>query len=486
MDLIQASTVFKDGAHTVQSVKDVTTQAVAVSDSSNGTVLINMGGVVVSHDDSQYVRATTTCDVRKDDVVYVTMTGVVGGGATCVVTGVAGGGDRTKTAVTQAKTDAADAQQSAQSAQTKASQAQEKADQASQDANKAREQAQQAKQMAQEVKDVAKKAQDIAQATQQHFWSDEGGVHVSSESQTPDGEVNTLWNSLGLLIRKRLNNLLALTSSGLSIYDGAGNDADNIVAQFSKDTIRLGKARRRGRQLISSVISLLDGAGKIEYIDNPKLNKESLTISSQSAIELTSQAETHVSAGSTSIYGEGSLLLGTQSNTIKLQNDQCTMDIDPTVSLTAQHGISFTVPSAEQFTYNGEGVATIPKKLFSGTYANTKSAAIKLADVAANYSRLDVVYQTSGGDVGTATLYSPRAGMKFSIVAMEPSNNMVFIKNKAYEIQSDGKTINAARPNDSNSSWWAKEHKFPTTDNAGIYTSTVNVIGIIAVYGYKF
>ncbi|WP_028263946.1 hypothetical protein [Atopobium fossor] len=140
-------------------------------------------------------------------------------------------------------------------------------------------------------------------------------------------------------------------------------------------------------------------------------------------------------------------------------------------------------PSAEWII--GNIASPQPARLFSGTYESTKSAQITLSDIVTNYTRLDVVYQTSGGDVGTTTLYNPRGGMKFSIVAMEPSNNMVFIKNKCFEIQSNSKTINAARPNDSTSAWWAKEHRFQPTDNAGIYTSHANVIGIIAVYGYK-
>ncbi|MDY4522515.1 MAG: hypothetical protein SPD80_02835 [Atopobium sp.] len=127
-----------------------------------------------------------------------------------------------------------------------------------------------------------------------------------------------------------------------------------------------------------------------------------------------------------------------------------------------------------------------PKVLFTGDFAQTKSSQITLSDVVTNYTKIDVVYQTSGGDVGTIPLYNPQAGTKFVVWSAEPSNDYIFFKNKAFLIQENAKSINAARVTGSDSSWWAQEYRFAYTSNAGLYTSHTNSIGIIAVYGYRF
>lgn len=127
-----------------------------------------------------------------------------------------------------------------------------------------------------------------------------------------------------------------------------------------------------------------------------------------------------------------------------------------------------------------------PKVLFTGDFAQTKSSQITLSDVVTNYNRLDVVYQTTGGDIGTITLYSPQAGTKFVVWSAEPSNDYIYFKNKGFLIQPDAKTINAARITGSDTSWWAQEYRFAYTSNAGLYTNHTNNIGIIAVYGYRF
>ena len=94
---------------------------------------------------------------------------------------------------------------------------------------------------------LAQQAEAVATATGQYFWHDENGAHVTEATredwETAQTGPNSLWNSLGMLFRDGLNNILAIVSGtdpGVAIYDGEGNAVDNIVALFSKALIRIG------------------------------------------------------------------------------------------------------------------------------------------------------------------------------------------------------------------------------------------------------
>ena len=87
-------------------------------------------------------------------------------------------------------------------------------------------------------------AEDIANATAQYFWTDDDGVHIASEADTPNATRNTLWNSLGMLFRKGINIILAITTGtnpSIDFYDGTGNDATNVIASFGGSNTRIGK-----------------------------------------------------------------------------------------------------------------------------------------------------------------------------------------------------------------------------------------------------
>ena len=107
---------------------------------------------------------------------------------------------------------------------------------------------------------AAGQAQAIAEATGQHFWDDDSGAHVTEvtkeEWNDPDSPnyqsgANSLWNSLGMLFRKGLNNLLAILAGGadgtgekgIAVYDGNGNADDNIVAKFTDNGSQIGKEK---------------------------------------------------------------------------------------------------------------------------------------------------------------------------------------------------------------------------------------------------
>ena len=96
---------------------------------------------------------------------------------------------------------------------------------------------------------LAKAAEKVANAINQHFWSDDSGIHVTQATQeewlAENSGPNVLINSAGQLFRDGLSNLLSMTTESgaraLAIWDGAGNAAANVIASFG-EIIRLGRA----------------------------------------------------------------------------------------------------------------------------------------------------------------------------------------------------------------------------------------------------
>lgn len=96
------------------------------------------------------------------------------------------------------------------------------------------------------VQAVADEAQAVAEATNQHFWDDSNGAHVTEVEQdewtdptSPSyhtGRDITL-NSNGILLRKDYVNLAAFTPSAVSFYDGSGD----MTASFGTSGAVIGK-----------------------------------------------------------------------------------------------------------------------------------------------------------------------------------------------------------------------------------------------------
>lgn len=113
---------------------------------------------------------------------------------------------------------------------------------------------------------IAEEAKNVAEATNQHFWYDDGGAHVTEVTQeewnsSPIG-FNSLFNSLGLLLRKALNNIAAFTHSAVTFFDGNGNDEANITAFFGSDGAQIGKDNGGHIELASNHMYLRDHEGK--------------------------------------------------------------------------------------------------------------------------------------------------------------------------------------------------------------------------------
>lgn len=120
----------------------------------------------------------------------------------------------------------------------------------------------------------------IAEATGQHFWHDDNGAHVTQLTEEEwDAEVksddpfsgqgeyaNILINSLGVLLRDALTNLLAITPTAASFYDGDGNTDDNITASFGRDGVVIGK--QAGTHIVTTDdrMSFMYNGAEIAYI----------------------------------------------------------------------------------------------------------------------------------------------------------------------------------------------------------------------------
>lgn len=110
------------------------------------------------------------------------------------------------------------------------------------------------------ARSVADEALEVAQATGQYFWHDDSGAHVSTEALEPEGASNSLWNSLGLLIRKAANNLVSITQSAIAFFDGNGNNSANVIASFGSTGAQIGKAAANHIEIDSDSIDLCDGS----------------------------------------------------------------------------------------------------------------------------------------------------------------------------------------------------------------------------------
>ena len=106
-------------------------------------------------------------------------------------------------------------------------------------ANAAIKSARKAAKSAKSAQDAADEAQKVADATNQHFWHDGNGVHVTEAEGNAETEHNILMNSLGILLRKALYNLVSITASAVAFFDGQGNTAEHITAQFGGDGAKI-------------------------------------------------------------------------------------------------------------------------------------------------------------------------------------------------------------------------------------------------------
>jgi hypothetical protein len=146
--------------------------------------------------------------------------------------------------------------------------------------------------LANSAKTVADAAQAVAEAVNQHFFADDGGIHVTEATQedwnTNHSGANVLINSIGQLFRDGLNNLLTLTtengSRALTVWDGLGNAAENIRAIIGA-VIQLGKSDESHAEIDYHSLQMVDKEGNT-YFHVSDLRDESGLIDQESLVSL--------------------------------------------------------------------------------------------------------------------------------------------------------------------------------------------------------
>lgn len=88
----------------------------ATSDSTNGAVMVDLGGNTISDDDMQSIEIATTVNVKQGDAVQVSVVGADGTAKSLLVTGVIAGGDRVASEIEAAKEGAKAAKEDASAA----------------------------------------------------------------------------------------------------------------------------------------------------------------------------------------------------------------------------------------------------------------------------------------------------------------------------------------------------------------------------------
>lgn len=168
MDRLDMAKLFAERHVKMEETQTTTViTARATSDSTDGTVYVDFGGMTISGNDCQSVPIPTTVSVKSGDVVRVELLGPDGRAKTPTVTGVIGGGDRAQKAVEQASGDASEAKSTAQiakasaeTAQTSAGRAKATAEQASRTATDAKSTAAQAKSLADNLQTLIRQTSD--------------------------------------------------------------------------------------------------------------------------------------------------------------------------------------------------------------------------------------------------------------------------------------------------------------------------------------
>jgi len=135
-----------------------------------------------------------------------------------------------------------------------------------------------------EVQTYVNEAQALAEATNQHFWHDDNGAHVTDVTQDgwKDSALsnfddlsdnkpyhNILMNSLGILLRRALYNLVSITKSAITFYDGLGNDLSNIRASFGSDGATFRDNGKTKVTIKSNGFSVYDDEGS--FTDNTEV-----------------------------------------------------------------------------------------------------------------------------------------------------------------------------------------------------------------------
>lgn len=325
----------------------------------------------------------------------------------------------------------------------------------------------------------AEAAREIAEATGQHFWHDDNGAHVTElpreEWEAQQSGPNSLWNSLGMLFRDGLNNLLAIVtgaSPGLQIFDGHGNNDENILAKFYSYVNSLGNRAAR--------VDFFNGAGYIDYSEGAlSLNAHDTTYTGDQAQTCLEMRQAN--GGRTSSIWMNSAAYGAAA---PVYIEAVSSGLYPDADRLEISAPKFVIGGYEQGAYLdgsysiSDILAAIPVELFSGTYAQTYNTSITLSETAANFSRLDILYEDSSGSRNSVTVSDPNGKLANCLMAVMTGTPYYYLKAKTYLI--NGTTI-AVQDMGS----YKRQGTARIGNNVATQANFNNEIGIVKVYGYR-
>ena len=308
------------------------------------------------------------------------------------------------------------------------------ADEAAETAGNAVRGAAAASQAALNAQRTADEAQAVAEATDQHFWSDTDGIHVTDVTQDAWGDStsqdyhaghNILLNSLGILLRTALRNLVSITKSAIAFFDGEGNSEANIVASFGAGGAQIGKSDENHLTLGEDNLSIVNQDGATMFDVDMDAGTLYTAVSTDKKIQHKTSELTE--AGSASLFGTAEVsddMVIDSGDTFTI-NPQKLFELD----ISVESYLASTPPTissasgltAETFRKIRGGIAVFNNSSdIAFTYGTASSVSLSAAGTwnASGYScsfDLSIVIAYSGG---TTKNFSVTTGLSVSVTSV--------------------------------------------------------------------
>ena len=212
----------------------------ATSDSSNGKVMVDMGGDTISYDDGQSVEIDTNISVKTGDIVQILLTGAAGTSKYPVVIGVIGRGDEQNAEIQEAKATADQANSNSEEAKKKAEEASENANSAKQSASVASELATSANTNANDAKVLANSANTAsnqANAKAEQAQSDAANaIKTANAAQSGLADANKDISSLQTSVNAMNNDISDAQKKVKENGDAITGINQNLAANYATKT----------------------------------------------------------------------------------------------------------------------------------------------------------------------------------------------------------------------------------------------------------
>ena len=140
-------------------------------------------------------------------------------------------------------------------------------------------------------------AQQAAENTNQYFWVDEDGAHVSMVEGEADSGKNMFMDSTGIFLRDGENTLAKFDGSLVTFYDGNEGNDENIVAMFGEDGAQVGYSSSKHLNLSPDSITAVSDIGAKLFSVGSSITSEQALITTDvgKAFKITSTVQSNPS-----------------------------------------------------------------------------------------------------------------------------------------------------------------------------------------------